>query len=154
MLDQNLFMWWDVNFLLIYLGLGWNDHAVYMGCVNEAQMGCVNEAQIGSRACCHITVHVSIHVVPCHHHFSRHCYVIDHVKLHVIIAIHVIAMSAATSSSMSSLCDMAIEFVTKIILFVTLIFVIENGLGLGFRGSGTFHDGFKTSWIKLSMTKI
>jgi len=162
MLDQNLFMWWDVNFLLIYLGLGWNDHAVYMGCVNEAQMGCVNEAQmgcvneaqIGSRACCHITVHVSIHVVPCHHHFPRHCYVIDHVKLHVIIAIHVIAMLAATSSSMSSLCDMAIESVTKIILFVTLIFVIENGLGLGFGGPGTFHDGFKTSWIKQSMTKI
>jgi len=45
-------------------------------------------------------------------------------------------MSAATSSSMSSMCDMAIEFVTKIILFVTLIFVIENGLGLGFRGPG------------------
>ena len=125
-----------------------------MGCVNEAQMGCVNEAQIGSRACCHITVHVSIHVVPCHHYFPRHCYVIYHVKLHVIIAIHVIAMSAAMSSSMSLLCDMAIESVTKIILFVTLIFVIENGLGLGFGGPGTFHDGFKTSWIKQSMTKI
>ena len=117
-------------------------------------MGCVNEAQIGSHTYCHITVYVSIHVGPCHHHFPRHCYVIDHVKLHVIIAIHVIAMSAATSSFMSSLCDMAIEFITKIILFVTLIFVIENGLGLGFGGSGTFHDGFKTSWIKLSMTKI
>ena len=117
-------------------------------------MGCVNEAQIGSHAYCHITVYVSIHVGPCHHHFPRHCYVIDHVKLHIIIAIHVIAMSAATSSFMSSLCDMAIEFMTKIILFVMLIFVIENGLGLGFRGSGTFHDGFKTSWIKLSMTKI
>ena len=144
MLDQNLFMWWDVNFLLIYLGLGWNDHAVYMGCVNEAQ--------IGSRACCYITVHVSIHVVPCHHHFPHHCYVIDHVKLHVIIVIHVIAMSAATSSSMSSLCDMAIESVTKIILFVTFIFVIKNGLGFG--GPGTFYDGFKTSWINQSMTKI
>jgi hypothetical protein len=45
-------------------------------------------------------------------------------------------MSAATSSSMSSMCDMAIESVTKIIMFVTLIFVIENGLGLGFRGPG------------------
>ena len=154
MLDQNLFMWWDVNFLLIYLGLGWNDHAVYMDCVNEAQMGCVNEAQIGSRACCHITVHVSIHVVPCHHHFPCHCYIIDHVKLHVIIAIHVIVMSAAMSSSMSLLCDMAIESVTKIILFMTLIFVIENGFGLGFGGPGTFHDGFKMSWIKQSMTKI
>ena len=123
-------MWWDVNFLLIYLGLGWNDHAVYMGCVKEAQ--------IGSRACCHITVHVSIHVVPCHHYFSRHCYVIDHVKLHVIIAIHVISMSTAMSSFMSLICDMAIEFVTKIILFVTFIFVIENGFGLGFGARGHF----------------
>ena len=50
-------------------------------------MGCVNEAQIGSRACYYITVHVSIHVVPCHHHFPRHCYIINHVKLHVIIVI-------------------------------------------------------------------
>ena len=85
-------------------------------------------------------------------HVSNH--VIGHVNLHVIIAIHVITMSVATLSSISSMCDMAIESVTKIILFVTLIFVIENGLGLGFRGPETFHDGFKTSWIKQSMTKI
>ena len=111
-------------------------------------MGLVNKAQIGSCACCHIVVHVA----RCHCHVSS--YVIDHVKLHVIIAIHVIAMSAATSSSMSSLCDMAIESVTKIILFVTLIFIIENGLGLGFGGPGTFHDGFKTSWIKQFVTKF
>ena len=71
------------------------------------------------------------HYFPCHCHVSRH--VIVHVNLHVIIVIHVITISAATSSSMSSLCDMTIESVTKIILFVTLIFVIENGLGLGFR---------------------
>ena len=63
-------------------------------------------------------------------------------------------MSIATSSSMSSMCDMTIEFVMKIILFVTFIFVIENGFGLGFGGSGTFYDGFKMSWIKQSMTKI
>jgi predicted transporter len=37
---------------------------------------------------------------------------------------------------MSSMCDMAIEPVTKIILFVMFIFVIETGLGLGFRGPG------------------
>ena len=74
--------------------------------------------------------------------------------MHGIIAIHVIAKSTATSSAMSSMCDMAIEFVTKIILFVTFIFVIENGLGLGFGGPGTFYDGFETSWIKQSMTKI
>ena len=85
-------------------------------------------------------------------HVSNH--VIGHVNLHVIIAIHVITMSAATSSSMSSMCDMAIESVMKIILFVTLIFFIENGFGLGFRGPETFHDGFKKSWIKQSMTKI
>ena len=85
-------------------------------------------------------------------HVSNH--VIGHVNLHVIIAIHVITMSAATSSSMSSMCDIAIESVTKIKLFVTLIFVIENGLGLGFRGPETFYDGFKTSWINQSMTKI
>jgi len=28
------------------------------------------------------------------------------------------------------------------------IFVIENGLGLGFGGLGTFYDDLKTSWIK------
>ena len=63
-------------------------------------------------------------------------------------------MSKATSSSISSMCDMAIEFVTKIILVVTFIFVIENGLGLGFGGPETFYDGFKTSWIEQSMTKF
>ena len=141
-----LFMWWDVNFLLIYLGLGWNDHAVYMGYVNGAQ--------IGSCACCHVVVHVSIHVVSCHHHFPCYCHVSCHVKLHVIIAIHVISMSAATSSTMSSMRDMAIESVTKIILFVTFIFVIENGLGLGFGGLKTFYDDFKMSWIKQSVTKF
>ena len=49
---------------------------------------------------------------------------------------------------------MAIESVTKVILFVTFIFVIENGLGLGFGGPRIFYDGFKMSWIKQSMTKI
>jgi hypothetical protein len=111
-------------------------------------MGCVNEAQIGSCACCHIAVHVA----PCHCHVSS--YVIDHVKLHVIVAIHVISMSTAMSSSMSLMCDMAIEFVTKIILFVMFIFVIENGFGLGFEGPETFYDAFKTSWIKQSVTKF
>jgi len=64
------------------------------------------------------------------------------------------SMSTATSSTMSSMCDMAIEFVTKIMLFVTFIFVIGNGLGLGFGGPRTFYDDFKTSWIKQFMTKI
>ena len=77
---------------------------------------------------------------PCQYHFPRHClvssHIINHVNLHVIIVIHVITISTATSYSMSSMCDMAIESVTKIILFMTLIFVIENGLGLGFRGPG------------------
>jgi len=76
-------------------------------------------------------------------HVSNH--VIGHVNLHVIIAIHVITMSAATSSSMSSMCDMAVES-------VTFIFVIKNRLGLGFEGPGRFHDGFKTSCIKQSVT--
>jgi len=49
---------------------------------------------------------------------------------------------------------MAIEFVTKIILFMTFIFVIENGFGLGFGGLGTFCDVFETSWIKQFMMKI
>ena len=49
---------------------------------------------------------------------------------------------------MLSMCDMAIESVTKIILFMTFIFVIENGLGLGFRDPGIFYDGFEMSWIK------
>ena len=96
---------------------------------------------------CHVTCHVSVTF-----HVSSH--VIDHVNLHVIIAIHIIAKSIATLSSMSSMCDMAIEFVTKIILFVTFIFVIKNGFGLGFGGPRTFYDGFKTSWIKQSMTKF
>ena len=61
-------------------------------------------------------------------------------------------MSTAMSSSMSLMCGMAIEIcdenwqlksVTKILLFVTFIFVTENGLGLDFRGSGTFYDDFK-----------
>ena len=77
-----------------------------------------------------------------------------HISSYVIIAIHITVKSTATSSFMSPLCDVTIESVTKIILFVTLIFVIENGLGLGFGSPGTFHDGFKTSWIKQSMTKI
>ena len=86
------------------------------------------------------------------HHVSNH--VIGHVNLHVIIAIHVIAKSAATSFFMSSMYDVAIKSVIKIILFVTFVFVIENGLGLSFGGPGTFYDSFKTSWIKQSMTKI
>jgi len=49
---------------------------------------------------------------------------------------------------------MAIESVMKIILFVTFIFVIENGFGLGFGVPGIFCDVFKISWIKQFMTKI
>ena len=79
-------------------------------------------------------------MAPCQHHFPCHClvssHIINHVNLHVIIAIHVITISTAMSYSMSSMCDMAIESVMKIILFVTFIFVIENGLGLGFREPG------------------
>ena len=85
-------------------------------------------------------------------HVSNH--VIGHVNLHVIIAIHVITMSAAMLSSMSSMYDIIIESVMKIILFVTFIFVIENGLGLGFGGLKTFYDDFKMSWIKQSVTKF
>ena len=64
------------------------------------------------------------------------------------------AMSDATSVFMSSMVEHVALSVTKIILFVTFIFVIENRFGLGFGGPGTFYDGFKTSWIKQSMTKI
>ena len=63
-------------------------------------------------------------------------------------------MSSATSFFMSSMCDMANEFVTKIILLVTFIFITKIGFGLGFGGPGEFYDGFKTSWIKQFMTKI
>ena len=86
-------------------------------------------------------------------HWPRHCHVISHVNIHVIIAIHVIAKSTATSSAMSSMCDMAIESMTKIILFMTFIFIIEMGLGWALE-PGTFYDGFETSWIEQSMTKI
>ena len=93
----------------------------------------------------------SQHHFPCNCHVSSH--VIDHVNLHVIIAIHIIAKSTATLSAMSSMRDMVIEFVKKIILFMMFIFVIENGFGLGF-GGGIFYDGLETSWIKQFMTKI
>ena len=74
-------------------------------------------------------------VLPHHCHVSNH--VID-VNYNVIS--HVI--------------DMAVKSMTNIVLFVTFIFVIKNGLGLGFGGLRTFYDGFETSWIKQSMTKI
>ena len=72
---------------------------------------------------------------------------------HLLVAM-LAAMSDATSVFMSSMVEHVALSVTKIILFVTFIFVIENGFGLGFRGSGTFYDGFKTSWIKQSVTKF
>ena len=102
------------------------------------QMGPMQTDQL---VCCHTSIPVA--AIPHHCHVSSH--VIDHVNLHVIIAIHIIAMSTATSSSMSSMCDMVVES-------VTFIFVIKNRLGLGFEGPGTFHDNFKTSWIKQSVT--
>ena len=99
------------------------------------QMGC------GADVIHHVTHHVSNHIMV-------------HVNLHVIIAIDVIAKLTAMSFSMSSMCDVAIEFVTKIILFVMFIFIIKNGLGLGFGGPGEFYDVFETSWFNQSMTKI
>ena len=92
---------------------------------------------------CHVACHVTCYV-DCH--VSSH--VIVHINLHIIVVIHIIAMLIATSFSVSSMCDMEIEFVTEIILFVTFTFVIENGFGLGFGGPETFYDSFKTSWIK------
>jgi len=102
-------------------------------------MGC------GADVTRHVTHHVNNHVMA---HVNLHVIIAIYVNLHVIIAIYVIAKSTAMSSIMSLMCDMAIESVTKVILFVMFIFVIENGLGLGFGCSGTFYDGFKTSWIK------
>ena len=52
------------------------------------------------------------------------------------------------------LCDVAIKFAMKIIMFVMFIFVIENEFGLGFGGPGTFYDDFKMSWIKQSVTEF
>ena len=49
------------------------------------------------------------------------------------------------------LCDVAIESVMNITLFVSFTFVIENRLGLCFKGLGIVYDGFKISWIKQSM---
>ena len=74
---------------------------------------------------------------------------------HAITTFHVIVMLAktliytlslpSTSSSCQQShhpschpCVMVIVSVTKIILFVTFIFVIENGFGLGFEGPGYF----------------
>ena len=130
----------QAHYLLIcelIINLGLKSGPTWWPTLNSAHqlMGCV--ADVSSHVICYVslTFHVNSHVIV-------------HVNLHVITAIHVITMSAATSSSMSSMCDMAIESVTKIIMFVTLIFVIENGLELGFRGPETYHDDFKTSWIK------
>jgi len=64
------------------------------------------------------------------------------------------AMSDAMSVSMSLMVEHVALFVTNIILFVMIIFVMENGFGLGFGGPGIFYDGFETSWIKKSMTKF
>jgi len=108
------------------------------------------QCKLTNLACCHTSIHVA--AIPHHCHVSSH--VIDYVNLHIIIVIQIIAMSAATSSSMSSMCDMIVESMTNITLFVMFIFVIKNGLGLGFGGSRTFYDGFEMSWIKQSMTKI
>ena len=49
------------------------------------------------------------------------------------------------SSPMWILCDMAVESMMNIIMFVMFIFVIKNGLGLGFGGPREFYDGFETS---------
>ena len=68
------------------------------------------------------------------HHVSNHIMV--YVNLHVIIAIDVIAKLTAMSFSMSSMCDVVIESVTKIKPFVMFIFVTKNGLGLGYGGPG------------------
>ena len=112
--------------------LGWNQAYFELG-----------PSTYGLCCWCHSPHHLPCrlpHHLLCQHHFSHHCHVschvIDHVNWHVIIAIDVIAKSTATSSSMSSTCDMAIESVTKIILNMMLIFVIENGLGLGLGGRG------------------
>ena len=108
---------------------------------------------------CHLPCHLpclmprhmrSQHHFPCNCHVSSH--VIDHVNLHVIIAIHIIAKSTATLSAMSSMRDMVIEFVKKIILFMMFIFVIKNGF-LGFGGqehSVTFlkRHGSSNLWQK------
>jgi len=109
---------------------------------------------------CHLPRHLPCLMprhLPSQHHFPRNCHVsshvIDHVNWHVIIAIHIIAKSPATSSTLSSMYDMAIEFVTKIILFMMFIFIIENGFGLGFGGqehSLTFskRHGSSNLWRK------
>jgi len=51
------------------------------------------------------------------------------------------AMSDATSVSISLMVEHVALSVTNIILFVTIIFVMENGFG----GPGIFYDGFETS---------
>ena len=80
---------------------------------------------------CHHPCHL-----PCHSQVSYHviAHVISHVNIHVIIAIHIIAKSTATSFVMSSMCDMEIESVTKIILFVTFNFCHRKWAWVGFWG--------------------
>ena len=117
--------WWPT--------LNWA-HPLFMGCAADVT--------------CHVT-----------------CQVDCHVAYHVSITFHVIAMSVAmslttsidtssllstssqshqpTSYATSSMHDMAIEFVTKIILFVMFIFVIESGLELGFGAQGHFMTVLK-----------
>jgi len=83
-------------------------------------MGC--GADVTSHIICHVDRHVTCHVSTTSHVISH---VIVHVNLHVIIVIHVITVSIATSSSMSSMCDMAIQFMTKINVTNNIIFITD-----------------------------
>jgi len=69
---------------------------------------------------------------PCHHNISCHRPCQRHIIFHV----------CATSSAMWMSCDLAIEF-------MTFIFIINNGPGLGWMGLRLFYDIPKTSWIEL-----
>ena len=142
MLDQTLFMWWDVNFLfdIFWVGLKWSC-CLYGLCKWGPNwlmrlLPCCCPCQ---HPCGVMSSPLSMSLprqITCYHCHPRHLHVSSHVIRHVIDAWHVI------------------ESVTKIILFVMFIFVIENGLGLGFGGPGIFCDVFETSWIKQFMTKI
>ena len=90
MLNQT-FMWWNVNFLL-HLGLGWNDRAVYMGCVNEAQIGSMRLlphcSPCGAMSLPCQQLCYQYRQITRHHCHPRHLHVNSHVILHVIDVWH------------------------------------------------------------------
>ena len=109
MLDQNLFMWWDVNFLLIYLGLSWVGLKWSCSLYGLCKWGPNGLCKLGSNWLTCLLPHQCPCQHPCgamssplsmsllhhwscqitHHHcYPHHRHVSSHVIFHVIIVWH------------------------------------------------------------------